>query len=103
MKKETFDGQLWTKNIFECTCQDFSHTFKVEIMKNGDEGEEEFIIEVSLDETASIWKRISIAFKYIFTGRSYRWDRILKRQQMIQLQKQLEAHFGKKPNRKVRK
>lgn len=104
MKKFRYQGTFITGNIFECTCQDFSHTFKIEIMKNGPNDEdEEFIVEVGLDETAGFFKRIVTAVKYIFTGRASRWDRIMKRQDMIRLQRQLEAHFGTKSNRKVRK
>jgi len=93
---------LITSNIFECSCHDFSHTFKIEVMNEGTDNEE-FFIEVGLDETANLWRRIKLSLDYIWTGRSCKWDRIMKRKDIIRLQKQLEAHFGSKSNRKVRK
>ncbi len=93
MKKFRYEDTFITSNIFECTCEDFSHTFKVDVIGEG-KSNEIFSVECSLDEKASILKRIRIAFKYIFTGRSWRWDRVMRRDDMIALMKQLEVHFG---------
>lgn len=94
-KEENDDKPLFDRELFVCDCQDIEHQFVVEYMDDPEWNR--VCIEVKLNRNLPFWRRLVVAFKYLFKRRPSRFgdfdEIILQQSDAERLQKVVDAVF----------
>ena len=81
------------RELFVCDCEDIDHQFVVDYIDDPDWNR--VCIDVKLNRNLPFWKRIGVAFRYLFARKPSRFgdfdEIILKRSDAKRLQKVVDA------------